>query len=49
MAWSRNSCFGSAEIESFVFLVLFKDGGPSVSPRFPLFVSDVSQGNEETM
>ena len=49
MAWSRNSCFGSAEIESFVFLVLFKDGGPSVSPRFHLFVSDVNQGSEEAM
>ena len=33
---------GSAEIVSFVFLVLFKDGGRRVSPRFHLFVSDVS-------
>ena len=33
---------GSAEIVSFVFLVLFKDGGRRVSPGFHLFVSDVS-------
>ena len=35
---------GPAEIESFVFLVLFT-GGRKVSPRFHLFVSDVIQGN----
>ena len=28
------------------FLVLFKGGEDSVSPRFYLFVSDVNQGNE---
>ena len=32
-----------------MFLVLFKDGGPNVSPRFHLFVSDVNQGNEEAV
>ena len=37
VAWSRNSCF--------VFLVLFENGEPSVSPRFHL-VSDINQGNE---
>ena len=37
VVWSRNSCLGSAEIVSFVFLVLFKDGGPSLSSRFHLF------------
>ena len=36
-----------AEITSFVFLVLFKDGGCRVSPRFHFFVSDVNQGNQE--
>ena len=49
MAWSRNSCLGPTEIASFVFLVLFKDGEPSVSSRFHFFVSDVNQGNEEAM
>ena len=28
------------------FLVLFKDGGCRVSPRFHLYVSDVNQGKE---
>ena len=27
VAWSLKSCLGPAEIASFVFLVLFKDGG----------------------
>ena len=43
--WCRKSSLGLAEISSFVFLVLFKDGGRRVSPRFHLFVSDVDQGN----
>ena len=30
-------------------LVLLKEGGPSVSPKFHLFVSDVNEGNEEAM
>ena len=47
MAWSRKSCLGSSEIASFIFLVLFKDWGCRVSPRFELFVSDVDQGTEE--
>ena len=34
LEWSRNSCLGSAEIASFMFLVLFKVGGPIVSPSF---------------
>ena len=33
MEWSRNPSLGPVEIVSFVFLVLFKDGGPSVSLR----------------
>ena len=45
VAWSRKSCLGPADIAPF----LFKDGGPSVSPRFHLFVSDVNQGNEEAV
>ena len=47
--WSRKSCLGPAEIASFVFLVLFKDGGCRVSLRFHLFVSGVNQGNEEAI
>ena len=38
VAWNRNSCLGPAEIASFMFLILFKDGGPRVTPRFHLFV-----------
>ena len=38
---------GSAEIASFMFLVLFEDWRSSVSPRFCLFVSDVNQENEK--
>ena len=30
-----------------VFLVLFKDGGRRMGPRFHLLVSDVYQGNKE--
>ena len=47
VAWSRKSCLRPVEIASFVFLVLFKDGGCWVSLRFHLFVSDVNQGYEE--
>ena len=32
--WSKTSYLGQAEIAPFVFLVLFKDGGRRVSPRF---------------
>ena len=49
LARSRDSCLEPTEVASFVFLVLLKDGGPSVSPRFPLFVSDVNQGNKEAV
>ena len=45
VAWSRDSCLGPAEIASFVFLLFFKDGRPSVNSRFHLFVSDVNQEN----
>ena len=47
VAWSRKYCLGSTEIASFVCLVLFKDGGNRVSPRFHLFTFDANQGNEE--
>ena len=47
VAWSRRSCLGPAEIASFVFLLLFKDGGRRLNPVFHLFFSDVNQGNEE--
>ena len=46
---SRKSCLGLAEIASFVSLVLFKNAGRKVSPRFHLFVSDVNQGNKKTL
>ena len=48
VGWSRKSSLAPAEITSFVFLVLFKDGEQRVNPRFHLFISDVNQGNEET-
>ena len=47
VAWSRKSSLGPAEIASIVCLVLFKDEGCRVSPRFHLFVSDVNHWNEE--
>ena len=37
-------CLGLAEIASFLFLVLFKDGGRRGSPKLNLFISDVNQG-----
>ena len=46
VAWGRKSFLGSAQIASFVFLALFKDGGRMVSSRFHLFVFDVNQENE---
>ena len=46
VAWSR-SYLGLAEIASFVSLILFKDGGRRVSPRFHLFVPSVNQRKEE--
>ena len=49
MACSRKSYLGPAEIASVVFLVLFKDEGRRVSPRFHLFVSRFNQENEEVL
>ena len=46
VALIRKSCLGPAEIASFASLVLFKNTGRKVSPRFHLFVSDVNQGNK---
>ena len=43
VAWSRKSCLGLVEITSFLSLVLFKNAGRKVSPRFYLFVSDFNQ------
>ena len=45
MRWSRKSYLRPNEI--FLFLVLFKDGGRKVGPRFYFFISGVNQGNEE--
>ena len=41
----RKHYLGLAEIASFVFLVLFKDGGCKVVQDFIFFVSDVNDGN----
>ena len=49
MAWSRKSCLVLAEIATSLFLVLLKDGGRRVSPRFHLFVSNVNQENAEVV
>ena len=43
---AENLVYKLAETASFVFLVLLKNGGRKVSPRFQLFVSDVNQVNE---
>ena len=45
--WSRKSCLGPAEIASFVFLVLFKDGRHRPNSIVHLFVSDVNHEHEE--
>ena len=42
LVWSSKSCLGLPEIASFVFLVLFKDGRRMLTPRFHLFVPEVS-------
>ena len=44
LVWSKKSCLGQAKIASFVFLVLFKDGRHSMSPKlhFFFFLSDVN-------
>ena len=47
VVWSRRFCLEPVEVASFLFLVLFKDGGCRVSPRSHLFVSDINQGNAE--
>ena len=47
VALRRSSFIRSAEITSFVILVLFDDRGRSLSLRFYLCVSDFNQGSEE--
>ena len=42
-ACSRKFYSEPAERASIVFLVLFKNGGRRVSPRFHIFISDVNQ------
>ena len=37
---------GVVRWEGGKFLVLFKEGGHRVRPRFYLFVSDINHGNE---
>ena len=46
VSWSRKSCLGPAEIAPLVYLVLFKNAGRKVCPRFHIFVSDVNHGNK---
>ena len=46
LAWSRNSYLRPAEIVSWVFLALFKNGGRKVSAKCHLYVFDVNQGKE---
>ena len=46
VAWSRKFCLGPAGIASFLSLVLFKNAGHKVSPRFHHFVLDFNQGNK---
>ena len=43
---SRKSCLGRAEITSFEFLVLFKDKGCKVCPRFNFFFLMLIKGTE---
>ena len=43
--WVVVTC--SRKCFAFVFLVLFKNGGRRVSPRFHLFISDVNKTNKE--
>ena len=45
---SRKFYSEPAETASIVFLVLFKNGGSRMSPRFHIFISDVNQENEQT-
>ena len=42
VTWSRKSSLAPAKIAFFVCLVLLKDEGRKVSPRFHLFVSDIN-------
>ena len=41
LAWNKISCLTPAEVVSFVFLVLFKNGPRRVKPIFHLYISDV--------
>ena len=50
VTWTRKVYLALAEIASFVFLALFKDGRRRLSLIFHLvFVSDVNQGNEKAV
>ena len=49
LVWSREFWLGPAEVASFVFLVLFKDGGCRVTPRFHLFVYEVKDTYREKL
>ena len=46
MMWQDGKCERVVRWESGRFLVLFKGGEHSVSPRFYLFSSDVNEGNK---
>ena len=47
VVWSSKSCLGPAEIASFVFLVLFKDGRRRSNSIFHFFIFDVNHEHEE--
>ena len=38
LAWTSKSCLGLADIASFVFLVLFKDGGHKSESKISSFL-----------
>ena len=46
MMWQSGKGKRVVRWEDERFMVLFKDGKHSVSPRFYIFVSDVNPGNE---
>ena len=44
--WSKKSCLGPAEIASFLFLVLFKNGGCRVTQGFMFLFLMLIKGTE---
>ena len=44
--WKSGECGRMMRQKAGRYLVLLKDGGHKMSPKFHLYVSDVNQGNE---